>query len=261
MSFGLKNSVSSLVFSRKTKDFLKLLPVTFLYLQNARRTLKFIFKEREDKMKILGINGSQRKNGNSYRLLKAAFEGVKEQNNNIETEVLQLADFKIKPCLACYSGIEKIKYFGCAKEPHRCIIKDDDFEMVFQKMVDADGIIVCIPLYTPIPSKFTALIERLMMIVYTSSEVDEDFIWPLSGKPFSIIGTSYDNSTNWVLKPLRKYAWLLRFYQPRINNRVFSVDAKGGIKNPKNLEEVETLGRLVAKTLIKRKEKAKKERR
>jgi hypothetical protein len=99
-----------------------------------------------------------------------------------------------------------------------------------------------------------------MMIVYSSSDVDKDFIWPLSGKPFSIIGTSFDNSTNWVLKPLRKYAWLLRFYQPRIDNKVFSVDAKGGIKNPKNLEQAKILGSLVAKTIIKRERKKLKKR-
>lgn len=209
-------------------------------------------------MRILGINGSQRKDSNSYHLLKAAFEGVKEEGKSIETEMLQLADLEIKPCKACYSGIEKVKYYGCAEKPHKCIIEDDDFEVVFQKMVEADGIIVCVPLYTPIPSKFTALIERLMMIVYSSSEVDKKFVWPLSGKPFSIIGTSFDNSTNWVLNPLRKYAWLLRFYQPRINNKVLSVDAKGGIKNPKNLEQAKILGSLVAKTLIKRREKIRK---
>lgn len=206
-------------------------------------------------MKIVGINASQRKDGSSYQLLKTAFEGVKEEDKSIETELLQLADLEIKPCKACYLGVQKVKYYGCAKKPHKCIIEDDDFEKVFQKMVEADGIIACIPLYTPIPSKFIALIERLMMIVYSSSEVDKNFVWPLSGKPFSIIGTSFDSSTNWVLNPMRKYAWLLRFYQPRINNKVFSVDAKGGVKNPKNLEEAKKLGSLVANTLIKRKEK------
>ena len=209
-------------------------------------------------IKILGINASQRKGGNSYQLLKAAFNGAKEKSKVIKTEMLQLADFEIKPCLACYSGIQKIKYYGCAKKPHKCVIKNDDFEKIFQKMIRVDGIIVCVPLYTPIPSKFIALIERLMMIVYSSSEVDKNFVWPLSGKPFSIIGTSFENSTNWVLKPLRKYAWLLRFYQPRINNKVFSVDAKGGVKNPKNLEQAKKLGSLVAQTLIKRKERGKK---
>lgn len=208
-------------------------------------------------IKILGINGSQRKDGNSYHLLIAAFEGVKKESNSIETEILQLADYKINPCKACYSGVKESKYYGCAEKPHKCIIRDDDFDDIFQKMINVDGIIICVPLYTPIPSKFTALIERLMMIVYSSSEIDKDFVWPLSGKPFSIIGTSYESSTNWVLKPLRKYAWLLRFYQPRINNKVFSVDAKGGIKNPKNIEQAKKLGSLVAKTLLKRKEKSK----
>ncbi|MBU2610876.1 MAG: flavodoxin family protein [Chloroflexi bacterium] len=209
-------------------------------------------------MRILGINGSQRKDGNCYLLLKSAFEGVKEEEVAIETEMLLLADFEIKPCKACYSGVEEVVYYGCAEKPHRCIIQNDDFEYAFQKMVEADGLIACVPLYTPIPAKFVALIERLMMIVWSAGEVDKDFKWPLSGKPFSIIGTSFDNSTDaWVLKPLRKYAWLLRFYQPRIDNQVFSVDAKGGARKPKNLEEAKKLGSLVARTLIKREKRKK----
>ncbi|MBT9160205.1 MAG: hypothetical protein DDT26_01480 [Dehalococcoidia bacterium] len=137
-------------------------------------------------MKILSVNASQRKDGSSYQLLQSALEGVKEEDKSIETETLQLADFKIKPCKACYSGVQEVKYYGCAEKPHKCIIENDDFEEVFQRMVNSDEIIVCVPLYTTIPSKFTALIERLMMIVYSSSEVDKDFVWPLSGKPFSI---------------------------------------------------------------------------
>lgn len=209
-------------------------------------------------MRILGINASQRKDGSSYRLLQSAFEGAKEEDTAIESEILQLADLEMKPCQACYSGVEEVEYYGCAEKPHKCTIQDDDFEHVFQKMVEADGIIVCVPLYTPIPSKFVALIERLMMIVWSASAVDKDFSWPLSGEPFSIIGTSYSGSTNWVLKPLRKYAWLLRFYQPRIENKVFSVGAKGGVKNPKNLADAKKLGSLVARTLIKRIERTRK---
>ncbi len=37
------------------------------------------------------------------------------------------------------------------------------------------------------------------------------------------------------------------------------VDAKGGVKNPRNLESAKILGSLVAKTLIKREKRAKKE--
>jgi len=87
-------------------------------------------------MRVLGINASQRKDGNSYQLLKAAFEGAKGEDKAIETEMLQLTDLEIKPCKACYSGVQKVNYYGCAENPHKCIIEDDDFEDVFQKMVE-----------------------------------------------------------------------------------------------------------------------------
>ncbi|KFD42481.1 hypothetical protein HY02_06815 [Peptococcaceae bacterium SCADC1_2_3] len=47
------------------------------------------------------------KDGSSYQLLQSAFEGVKEEDKSIETEALQLADVKIEPCKACYSGVQR----------------------------------------------------------------------------------------------------------------------------------------------------------
>ena len=123
-------------------------------------------------IKILGINGSQRKNGNSYQLLKAAFNGVKEEDKIIETELLQLANFEIKPCEAHYSGLHKYENWGCGKKPYKCILKDD-FEEVFQKMIDAEGIILVSPLYYPVPAKLVALMERLMAIVYFAKKADK----------------------------------------------------------------------------------------
>ena len=63
-----------------------------------------------------------------------------------------------------------------------------------------------------------------------------------------------------VLKILRKFGFIARMYLVReAKNKVFSVDAKGGVeKNPKSLEEAKKLGSLIARTLIKRKEKSKK---
>ncbi len=84
-------------------------------------------------MKVLGINGSQRKDGNSYLLLKSTLEGAKEEDSLIETEILQLRDYKIKPCEAHYSGLHEFKNWGCGKKPYKCILKDD-FEEVFQNL-------------------------------------------------------------------------------------------------------------------------------
>jgi multimeric flavodoxin WrbA len=208
-------------------------------------------------MKILGINGSQRKDGNSYLLLQAAFKGVKEEG--LDTELLQLRDFEIRPCKAHYSGLHKFKSTGCGRKPYKCLLKDD-FEEVFSRMSKADGIIIASPLYFPVPAKLVALMERLMAIVYFAKKADKNYIWPLSGKPFGIIATSYEDSNILVLKILRKFGFIARMYLVRDRNRqVFSVDAKGGVKkNPKSLEEARKLGSQVAKTLIKRQERTKK---
>ncbi len=211
-------------------------------------------------MKILGINGSQRKEGNSYFLLKSALGGARgEDDSLIETELLQLADFEIKPCDAHYSGLHKFENWGCGKKPYKCILKDD-FEKVFQKMIEADGIILIAPLCYPVPAKLVALMERLMAIVYFAKKADKNYVWSLTGKPFGAIATSYEDSTVLVLKILRKFGFIARMYLVReAKNKVFSVDAKGGVeKNPKSLEEAKKLGSLVARTLIKRKERAKK---
>lgn len=211
-------------------------------------------------MKILGINGSQRREGNSYLLLKSALEGAKKEDDKlIETEILQLRDFEIKPCEAHYSGLHEAKNWGCGKEPYKCILKDD-FEKVFQKMINADGIIIVSPFYYPVPAKLAALIERLVAIFYYANETDKNYVWPLKGKPFGTMATSYENTNILVLKILRNFGFFARMYLVReAKNKVFSVDAKGGVeKNPKSLEEAKKLGSLAAKTLLKREERAKK---
>jgi len=72
-------------------------------------------------MKLLGIVGSPRKDGNSFYLMQRALEGAKEEELLAKTKIVQLADLRIEPCRACES---------CAKEPFQCVIQDD-FEKVF----------------------------------------------------------------------------------------------------------------------------------
>ena len=128
-------------------------------------------------------------------------------------------------------------------------------------MIDADGIIISAPLYYPVPSKLVSVMERLMAIVYFAKKADKNYVWPLTGKPFGAIATSYEDSNILVLKILRKFGFIARMYLVReAKNKVFSVDAKGGVeKNPDSLGEAKKLGSLIAKTLIKRRERYKKE--
>ena len=85
-------------------------------------------------MKVVGIVGSTRRGGNTEILTKKALEVI--QKEGIETELISLAGKRIAPCDGCRSCIETGK----------CHIKDD-FDSLFAKMKEANGIILATPVY------------------------------------------------------------------------------------------------------------------
>jgi multimeric flavodoxin WrbA len=85
-------------------------------------------------LKILGICGSPRTDGNTEVLLKEALKGAHEAG--AEVEAVYLRDKTISPCLEIY---------GC-KVDGRCVI-EDDFHEVAEKMVEGDAIILASPIF------------------------------------------------------------------------------------------------------------------
>jgi multimeric flavodoxin WrbA len=85
-------------------------------------------------MKILGLSGSPRKNGNTVNLLTLALNGAREEG--AEVELYSVAGKDIKPCDAC----------NACNKTGECIIKDD-MQTVFDKLISADGIIFGTPVY------------------------------------------------------------------------------------------------------------------
>jgi len=99
-------------------------------------------------MKILAISGSPRIGGNTDILLGVAIGEL--EKHGVATEFVTLAGKSIRPCNAC---------MGCTKEP-RCVI-EDDFDPIFRKMLEADGIIVGSPVYFgSATAEMTALLDR-----------------------------------------------------------------------------------------------------
>jgi multimeric flavodoxin WrbA len=103
-------------------------------------------------MKVLGISGSPRRNGNTDILINAALEVL--AGEGLETEFLSLADRPIKPCTACR---------GCfASDTIRCVQEDPAFEGILEKFAEADGILIGSPVYfgsaTP---QIMALLDRV----------------------------------------------------------------------------------------------------
>ncbi|MDU2065394.1 MAG: flavodoxin family protein [Sporomusaceae bacterium] len=103
-------------------------------------------------MKVLGINGSARRNGNTAILLNKVFAEL--QQAGIETEMLQLGGEGIQGCMACY---------GCVNSrDQKCVITEDIVNISLQKMMAADGIILGSPTYfADVTSDMKAFIDRV----------------------------------------------------------------------------------------------------
>jgi multimeric flavodoxin WrbA len=86
-------------------------------------------------MKVLGLSGSMRREGNTAQLIKVILQRCKEAG--IKTEFVSLAGKKIMPCLGC----EK-----CKKEKW-CINKTDDWDAVVKKVLDCDVLVIGSPTY------------------------------------------------------------------------------------------------------------------
>jgi len=97
-------------------------------------------------MKVVGIVGSPRKNGNTEMLTAHTLRAIAEEG--LDTELICLAGLDIRPCNACM----------VCREEERCSIEDDLFP-VYLKMKEADGIILASPVYY---GSVTALIKGLM---------------------------------------------------------------------------------------------------
>ena len=97
-------------------------------------------------MKVIGIVGSPRKNGNTELLTAHTLKAIAEEG--LDTELIQLAGLKINPCNACML---------CQNE-ERCSIEDDLFP-IYLKMKEAQGIILASPVYY---GSATALLKGLM---------------------------------------------------------------------------------------------------
>jgi len=113
-------------------------------------------------VKVLGINGSSRKDGNTAIAIRAVFREL--ESHGIETELIQLAGSHLHGCKGCRS---------CAKNKDRqCIIKDDIMNECLGKMADADGIILGSPTYfSDVSSEMKALIDRAGMVSRSNDDM------------------------------------------------------------------------------------------
>lgn len=107
---------------------------------------------------VLGISGSPVKKGNVEQFLLKMNESISDEN--ISTEIIHLSQTDIKECLHCNFCLSK------QKPGNYCAIKDDA-QSVFEKVEQADIIILASPVYFMRTSaKMAAFIDRLRVFIF-----------------------------------------------------------------------------------------------
>jgi multimeric flavodoxin WrbA len=112
--------------------------------------------------KVLAINGSPRKDGNTAILIRHIL--MELENEGIDTKTIQLGGKKIHGCTACMKCFEN--------RDRKCVIDDDLLNTCIEKMSEADGIILGSPVYfLDVTSEMKALIDRAGFVSYANGHI------------------------------------------------------------------------------------------
>lgn len=137
--------------------------------------------------KVLLINGSPHKNGNTKYALNIVEDAIKSQG--LETFWFELGNKPVRGCIGCNN---------CAKN-QRCIFKDDNCNELIEDMIEADGIIVGSPVYFAGPNgALQSLLDRAFYAVKDAPEL-------FTGKPASAVACCWREGGTPTLDRLNKY--------------------------------------------------------
>lgn len=127
-------------------------------------------------MKVLLVNGSPHKNGNTYTALTVVEDIL--QKNDIETEHFHIGDSMIRGCIDCER----------CKDTNRCVFADDPCNALIEAFLRADGIIIGTPVYFAGPNgALCALLDRVFYAASTHGRL-------LRGKPAAALACCYINA-------------------------------------------------------------------
>jgi multimeric flavodoxin WrbA len=118
--------------------------------------------KKERPLKVVAINGSARKDGNTAILINYALQEL--EKGGIRTELVQLAGSKVQGCTACMKCFEN--------RNGRCVIDNDIVNACIKKMKDADGVILGSPVYfSDVTPEMKALIDRAGFVSMANGEL------------------------------------------------------------------------------------------
>ena len=129
-------------------------------------------------MKVLAIQGSPRKKGNTATILKHYLQGVAAEHPDWQIEVIKVAKQNIQSCKGCD---------GCRDPQGKCVIKDD-MQEIYPQIIAADILVMASPVYWwSITAQAKQFLDRFYAINYGDH---------FKGKKFVLLLTYADADPN-----------------------------------------------------------------
>lgn len=130
-------------------------------------------------MKVVAIQGSPRKRGNTDVILDRVLAAVRKKGHRSLGKVYA-AKLKIAGCSECFACQKNDNEPGCAIQ--------DDMQTVYDKLLKADLVILATPVFCWGP---TAQIKAVMDRLYATFKFkDDSYVSMLEGKQFALIVTA-----------------------------------------------------------------------
>lgn len=175
--------------------------------------------------KIIVLNGSPRKNGNTSALIKSFTEGA-ESKGNIVTKFF-LDGMNINRCKGCFGG---------GKNPESPCVQKDDMDKIYPVYKEADIVVLASPLYYwSISGQLKCAFDRLFAV----AECDANYANPKKDCILLVAaeGNGYEETLHWYENLEKHIGW------KSIGKVLCSgVMAVGDIEGRKELKDAYELG-------------------
>lgn len=183
-------------------------------------------------MRVTGISGSPRVDGNTDIILHEALTSAKE--DGAEVQLIRLANYRLEPCDACGS-CHTTK--SCAKE--------DDWRKLYQEIMRSDGVILGSPSYFQgATAQMKTFIDRIGYLSLARGRKD------FAGKVGGVIGIARRSGLENVCSQMMNFVTATRMIVPSGGRVVGLAREKGEIlKDQEALDSARYLGKMMVKTI------------
>lgn len=183
-------------------------------------------------MRIIGVSGSPRAEGNTDTILQEALIAAREEG--AETKLIRLSDYRLEPCKACSACFTSKK----------CVIKDD-CEKIYREMLKADGVILGSPSYFQgVTAQMKIFIDRIGFLALARGR--KDFAEKVGG----VIAVARRSGVASTCNQMLTFMTALRMTIPS-GGRAFAIAREKGevLRDKEGIESARYMGKMMVKMI------------